>query len=541
MSPQVPADDGARRAVRPGRAADVGHRDADEPDGTDAPVVLPTREDPLAAAASAVVGGPAGRRARPGRDPLRAVLVAGTALGLAVLAAAVVLRDYCRGTVWSTPERFLHACYSDVPTIWSSGYLDRVLPYLERFGAPGTGGSYLDVPFGQGWLLWGLGRLAGRGATATDVFDLTVLLGAVALVLLVASTARVAGRRPWDALLVAGSPVVLCCALVGTTLLPAALVVGALWATSRGRAVTSGVLLGLATLLWQPASVVVVALLLVRLRRRRDATPADDGAASAVAGPGDDIDEEQRPAAPVVVDAGVRTALAALVVWVVGGLPVLVDNSSVWLGAVTARVVNGPGYGSVWLLGRLLDVPTSVAATTATSLLLAVAGVAAVALLVLRAPRAPRLPVVALLLVLVVLLTAPALPPQAAVVVLPLAALSLPRWRLLLAWGAVEAAAATGTWLYLYGLEVPERGLPEWGYAVVLVARLVALVVLGLRAVDITLHPGRDVVRRPAVEGGPGADDPALPDDEVDDAVGRAGRHGATAPPDDAATARTGA
>ena len=538
MSPQVPADDGARRAAdvdRPRRPAD--ERD---PDGGGEPLVMPTREDPLVAGASAVVGGPAGRRARPGRDPLRTVLAAGTALGLALLAAAVVLRDYCRGTVWSTPERFLHACYSDVPTIWSSGYLDRVVPYLERFGAPGTGGTYLDVPFGQGWLLWALGRIAGDGATATDVFDLTALLGAVALVLLVAATARVAGRRPWDALLVAGSPVVLCCALVGTTLVPAALVVGALWATSRGRAVTSGVLLGLATLVWQPAAVVVVALLLVRLRRRRDATP-DDGTASAVAGPGDDIDEEQRPAAPVVVDAGVRTAIAALVVWVLGGLPVLVDNSSVWLGAVTARVVNGPGYGSVWLLGELLDVPTSVAATTATSLLLAVAGLAAVALLVLRAPRAPRLPVVALLLVLVLLLTAPALPPQAAVVVLPLAALSLPRWRLLLAWGAVEAAAATGTWLYLYGLEVPERGLPEWGYAVVLVARLVALVVLGLRAVDITLHPERDVVRHPAVEGGPGADDPAMPDDEVDDAVGRAGRHGAPVPPDDGATVRTGA
>jgi len=491
-----------------GRAAEGGP-DEGSPDG--AVVVLPTHEDGVALAAAPVAGGPAGRRVRTSRRPLRAALAAASALGLLVLAAAVLLREHCRETLWAAPGLYTHACYSDVPTLYSGNYLDEVVPYLERVQDRG----FLDLPFGLGWLLWGLGRLVGAdGATGPrDVFDASVVLGAVALVVAVAGVVQLSGRRPYDAVLLAGSPVVLVCALVGVQLVPAALAVAGLWASARGRAVVGGLLLGLAALVAPLSGLcVVAALLLVRWRRRRDdaAVRAQQPERSAAAGPGDDLDGEDATRPPAL-DPELRTAVAAALVWFLGGLPVLLDNAGVWLDAVTARVVAGPGYGSVWIVSGLLGAPPAEATTTAASLLLRVAGVAVVVLLVLRAPQPPRVPVVALLLLVTALVTAPALPPQAAVLVLPLAVLALPHWRLLLVWGAVEAAAATGTWLYLYGLSVPDRGLAPWAYATLVVLRLGALIALAGLAAQASLHPEEDVVRSPRSEPSLGLDDPALP------------------------------
>ncbi|WP_299036786.1 hypothetical protein [uncultured Pseudokineococcus sp.] len=504
-APPPPAGD-------PDGRTDAGGGSADDDREDGAVVVLPTREDELARAAAPVAGGPAGRRVRTSRHPLRAALAGGSALGLLVLAGAVLLRQHCRETLWAAPGLYTHACYSDVPLVFRGAYLDEVVPYFERYERA----DFLDAPFGVGWLLWGLGRLAGvapgEETAGRDVFDASVVLAAVALVVAVAGVVHLSARRPSDALLLAGSPVVLVCALVGVQLVPVALAVAGLWASARGRAVVGGLLLGLAALVAPLAGLVVVgALLLVRWRRRRDdaVARAERPEPSAAAGPGDDLEsqEQERP----VLDAELRTAAAAALVWFAGGFPVLLDNVGVWLDAVTARVVAGAGYGSVWFLGDLLGVPPADGTTTAASLVLRVVGVLGVVALVLRAPRPPRVPVVALLLLVVALVTAPALPPQAAVLVLPLAVLALPHWRLLLVWGAVEAAAATGTWLYLYGLAVPDRGLPPWAYALLVVARLGALLVLAGRAVEVSLHPERDAVRSPRSAPSLGVDDPALP------------------------------
>jgi hypothetical protein len=98
----------------------------------------------------------------------------------------------------------------------------------------------------------------------------------------------------------------------------------------------------------------------------------------------------------------------------------------------------------------------------------------------------PSLPAVALVLVAGALAVSPAVPVQATLAVLPLAALAAPRWRDHLPWALAEAAYATGTWLYLYATQSPDqRGLSAWAYALLLVLRLAALgllVVQGVRA-----------------------------------------------------------
>ncbi|MFZ5871750.1 MAG: hypothetical protein ACOYXW_14640, partial [Actinomycetota bacterium] len=107
---------------------------------------------------------------------------------------------------------------------------------------------------------------------------------------------------------------------------------------------------------------------------------------------------------------------------------------------------------------------------------------------------------------------APTVPVQASVWLLPFAALAVPRWRDHLVWAGAEVAYATGTWLYLYGLSVPERGMAPWAYAVLLVVRLGAMCWLAVQAVRLARDPLRDPVRSPLDAAGLGRDDPAAGD-----------------------------
>lgn len=509
----------------------------------------PSREDPLVGFLSESSGGVLGRHAG-SRSPSRAPWGAAGALGVLPLLAvgtlgvAVLLRQHCRTTLWASPDQFTHACYSDVPALYVSSGLDAgTLPYLES----AAGGQHLAQPVGTGFVLWLLSVVAPEGpAEVRWAFDLAVVLVAVALVALVLAVAALARRRPWDAALVALSPAVAATALVSLDLLFVALAVLGVLAFARGRPVAAGVLLGLAASGRPIAVLVLVALWLLAVRTGRWL------AVGSVSG-------------------------AAALTWAVVNVPVLVLAADGWRAYWQAQWAAPAGYGSLWLLPRLVSdevgsgslpplptwvsfvglglvvvagvvwallprdlredlrpggpwvvVPLAVALVVVPPLLVrfgsgvlgraaglrmegsvrwwalvaTVAVLVAVALFVLSAPRRPRLPVVVLLLVLGVLAVAPTVPVQAGLWVLPFAALAVPRWRDLLVWGAVEAAYATGTWLYLYGLSVENRGLPPWAYALLVVLRFAACGWLAYRAVSLSRQPQDDVVR-----AAPGHDD----------------------------------
>lgn len=440
--------------------------------------VAPTREDGVARAASALVGGPAGRyvgTGRHGRWTPASVLVL---LTVPVMALAVLLRQHCRTTLWASPDQFAHACYSDVPALYSSsGLADGVVPYLQS-----VDGSHLTQPVGTGGLLGLLAALAPTGTTAPRwVFDLAVVLVALALVGLVLAVLHLAGRRPWDAALVALSPVVVTAGLVSLDLVAVCLATLGVLALARSRPVAAGVLLGLAVAVRPLAVVVLVAVWLLAARTGRWSAPH-------------------------------RATVAAAVTWAVVNVPVLVLNPEGWAAYWRASLAPPVGYGSLWLLPQLAGHPLDAGLVRWLWLGATVGVVVTVALVVLGVQRRPRLPAVVLLLLAGVLVVAPAVPVQASLFLLPFAALAVPRWRDLLVWGSAEAAYATGTWLYLYAQSVPERGLAPWAYGTLLVLRLAATGWLAWQALRAVRDPSLDPVRSPLDAPGLGRDDPAAGD-----------------------------
>ena len=524
--------------------------------------VHPTRSDPVIGWLSEVVGGRRGRRAGP-TAPIRGWQPGAAAVCVLIATCSVLLsvltRLPCRSTQWASPGQFTHACYSDIPTVFSAAGLSTRVPYVEA----GPGGGHLTEPVGTGLLLKLLGVVtAGGPRELRSVFDAGVLLVAVAALLLVVLVARLAGHRPWDAALVAASPVLVFAGLVSLDLVAVAGTVAAVLALRRDRSGLAGLWLGLALCVRPTAAVVLVAVALVQWRRPQW------GALS-------------------------RLVLVSCAVWLVVNLPVALANppgwGAYWSKTVTARV----GTGSLWGLPGVIaqavakagdDVPSLPAWTglfgvalvvgfgvvlavlpagrrkallplgrvgtgllallvAGVPLLMVLAGpralnslagsrqpsgwwillggclltVVLVGWLVRRAPHPPRLAVVVLLLLVGFQASAPSLPVQAALWVLPFAALAVPRWRDLLIWGWCEAFATTITWFHLYGLEVQDRGAPPWVYTLALFARFGGLGLLAWQALSQALWPVGDAVRS-------AADDPCLPERVTGGAAGPA-RH----------------
>lgn len=512
--------------------------------------VHPTRSDPVIGWLSEVAGGRRGTRAGPtapirGWQPGAAAICVLIATGSVLL--AVVTRLPCRRTLWASPGQFTNACYSDIPTVFSASGLSTRWPYVF----PGPDGGHLTEPVGTGVLLKLLGVVTADGPRELrSVFDAGVLVVAAATVLLVVLVARLAGRRPWDVALVAASPVLVFVGLISLDLVAVSAAVAAVWALRRDRAGWAGLWLGLALCVRPVAVVVLIAVALVQWRRPHwavlsrlglvsgvvwlavnlpvaVATPSGWGAYwtevfTARIGTGSlwglprvvadalaraDADVPALPAwiglfgVALVLMAGVvllmlhpdrrRTLLplgragTGVLAVLVAGVPLLIVLAGP--GVLSGMAAPDPAGGRWILLGG-----------SALTVFL-------VGWLVRRAPSPPRLPVVVLLLLIGFQAFSPSLPVQAALWVLPFAALAVPSWRDLLIWGWSESFATTITWFHLYAAEVPDRGAPPWVYALALFARFTGLGLLAWQGLAQTLWPVEDQVRRTA-------DDPCLPD-----------------------------
>lgn len=448
-------------------------------------VVSPTREDPFARWASPVLGGPAGRRtAEPAHrwwTPARVlVLLAGVTSVLAVVRA-----DHCRSAGWTTPGQFVHACYSDVAVLYGTlGGRPRTLLGLDPASPDGLGQPALTTYLASllGVVVTPVERLSQTLAPAADgvdpgprvYFDLFAVLAAAALVAAVLAVVRLSGRRPWDATLLAVSPVVLLGGLVSFDVLGVALGVVAVVAWARGNPVLAGVLLGAAVSARIHVVLVLLALVLLSVRV---------GLVRQVA----------------------TAASAAAFTWAAINLPLALLAPQAWTAPARGWWSAEPGYGSLLLLPRLLadeQVQGVVALTarqaTVVSLVLTLTVLVTVTVWVLTCPRPPRLPLVVLVLLVGTLLVAKTVPVQASLWLLPWAALAVPSWRDHLWWWAAEALYVVGVWQYLVSLSDSGRALPAGFYAALLVGRLAAIGWLGAQAWRAAWRPSTDPVRRDA-------------------------------------------
>jgi uncharacterized membrane protein len=313
-------------------------------------------------------------------------------------------------------------------------------------------------------------------------FDLVAACFAALCLVVVWAVRRQRPQRPWDAVLVAISPLALLHVFTGTDAIAVAAVAGGLYAFGRGRPVLAGMLLGVATAAKLYAVLLLFPLLLLGWRRHQ--------------------------AAPAL-----RASVAAGLTWLVLNAPVAVAFTPGWLELFRTGVRGAPEPDSIYFVlsyftGWLGFDGQQQPGQTPVRLDLVVLGLflvccVGIGVLVRRAPQPPRVASLCFLVVAAALLVNKSWSPQFSLWLVPLAVLALPRWRLLLAWMTVDALVWVPRMFYYLGVD--DRGLPPEPFLVMVLLRDAMVVLLGVLVVRSVLHPETDPVRAL------GTDDPDWP------------------------------
>ncbi|PRZ41501.1 putative membrane protein [Antricoccus suffuscus] len=411
--------------------------------------MIPTWEDPVARAASTIIGGPWGKHAEVGKarffTPLRILLAFAT---LTLLFAWVKERP-CAYDPWTNNTQLTHMCYSDVAALWHTDGLDaNATPYFDynpgEHPADPSNPSYpgaVQAPVLTGAVMYIANAIAAPvNALSGSIFDKGRALSGYEGYFVVAclflglcyyasvwATAKTAGRRVWDAALVALSPLVFVQAFTDWTLFAVALTSVAVMLWVRRRSRLAGLFFGLAISAAIYPIVLLIALALLAWRTG-----------------------SWRPA--------LRAIGVAIVTWLVVNVPVMLGAWDGWRLAYAGGWGRDANPASLWdMAQRALSSEDQFAyrpllrAGTLDILVIVSLGVLVVAIgwLVLTAPTAPTFAQVAFLLVAAYLLTSKDWSAQYSLYLLPLAALALPDWRALIPWQVTEAVVWLMTMLWL--------------------------------------------------------------------------------------------
>ncbi|MGE2714396.1 glycosyltransferase family 87 protein [Mycolicibacterium litorale] len=478
---------------------------------------LPSRTDPIGAALSETVGGPVGRHALIGRQrfmtPLRVMFVIAVAfLALGYSTKAACLQSTGTGSAdqrvanWENNRAYYELCYSDTVPLYTAELLNQgKFPYksswleTDREGQPRItydgeiAVRYMEYPVLTGLYQYVSMALAKTYSAVTRAVSIPVIAEvvmffniaafglALAWLATVWATAMLAGRRVWDAALVAASPLVVFQIFTNFDALATAFAVGALLAWARRRPVVAGVLIGLgvAAKLYPLLLLVPLVVLGVRTGRLREVA---------------------------------KTAAAAALTWLVVNLPIMVSFPRGWSEFFRLNTRRGDDMDSLYNVVKSFtgwrgfdtdlgfwQPPTILNSVTAA---LFAACCIAIGFIALTARQRPRVAQLAFLVVAAFLLTNKVWSPQFSLWLVPLAVLALPHRRILLAWMTIDALVWVPRMLYLYG--EANRGLPEQWFTATVLLRDIAVITLCALVIRQIYRPSLDLVR-----WGGRVDDPA--------------------------------
>lgn len=461
--------------------------------------VSPSREDTVVRSVSEAVGGPLGDHAgrHPWWTPLRVVLLlAALAMSLGIVAKAPCL-DIAGES--GNNARYTYLCWSDVSTAYvANGHAEGLWPFTdepqvrERYAPAWVPPLPAYVAFAAQrvtWVLAGTPDLAARAqlptadvATDPDVLREARIFTLVNAVLLAAVGLLAAGlltgvrrRRPWDAAAFAAAPVLVLFFPIAWELIPAAAVVAALWAWSRGRLALMGVALGVGAAASPFVALLLVPALALLLRERR------------------------------LPDAGVLTS-GALAAWIALMMPAAASSPSVWRTSWQAYL-HGPDLGSAWWLATEV---ANIGAPTRTVLISTGLILVIISTLVAVIAWRSRWSFASLgtLLVAEALIVSPAAAPSFALVLLPLAVVAVRQWRSLLVWQACEIAHFALLGFYLGGILAPSSGGEARVFWLAVLLRIGGL--MWLIGATATTADDPESVDVDPVEGSGGEADPDL-------------------------------
>lgn len=364
-------------------------------------------------------------------------------------------------------------CYSDIAVLYQNRKLQSgASPYGMEY--PVLTGWFIDVTRA---VARGLGAPMGAHVDAQKTLDSANIFFAVnafflfvCFLLLLWAQLRTTPRRPWDALMVAGAPVLVATGLINWDLLCVSLTAVSVLCWARRRPTVAGALLGLAVAAKLYPILLLVPLFCLALRSNR-------------------------------WKELLRYAGAAVVAWGIPNLLSYLKSPADWKVFWMMNVHRKGDLGSIWYVLGLMGI--KVGDVSVLQAILMILGALAVLTLALLAPRRPRFAQLAFLMIVWFLIVNKVYSPQYVLWLLPFVVLARPRWFDWLIWTVGELIYFAAIWGHLAGAMYAADSQQDRLYWAAVFIRIGVQVWLAIQVVMDVLHPDEDPLRVDAATDDP--------------------------------------
>lgn len=369
-------------------------------------------------------------------------------LALAVLAALISFTKFspCEGTTWATPGQYVHACYSDLPSLFGErGLVDNKWPYSSDTNA-------VEYPVLTGVVMYATSFVAH---SPISYFNFNALLLALLFIGVVVLVRKI---KPELAYLVAFAPAMIASLYINWDLWAIISMLGAIYWFDRKAYLYSSIALAVSISTKFLSVFLLLPILFILWRQNQ-------------------IRE--------IFKYGVTT----IIVWVGINLPFILTTPTGWWRFYKLNLERQADWGSLWLALSQLGIGLTNLNYLATLLLLI--GLVSFVILLFELKNTPTLASVAFIVLAIVMVASKVYSPQYVLWLTPLAVIALTNKKDLHAfwiWQIAETLYHVAIWQHLALFTGAHFGLQQGGYATITLIRIAATLYLAATLVKRALE-----------------------------------------------------
>jgi uncharacterized membrane protein len=360
-------------------------------------------------------------------------LLKGRALiALAILASLLSFAkfNHCENTGWATPDQYIHACYSDLPSLYEArGLSSSQWPYASTDNS-------VEYPVLTGVVMYLTSFAANSPASYFNINIFFLLLLFLTTILIVKKI------RPEFAYLVSVAPAMIASLFINWDLWAIATMMLAIYWFDRKQYFNSALLLGVSISTKFLPIFLLIPIIFIFWRENK-------------------------------IKEAIKYCVITFATWLLINAPFAITTPTGWWRFYKLNLERGPDWGSIWLALQQLGV--NLTNLNYLSILLLLIALTTIAILLFEIKYTPTLASVAFFVLASVMLASKVYSPQYVLWLTPLAAIALTNKKDLHAfwvWQATEVMYHIAIWQHIAQVTDAKFGLGPTPYAILTLVRI---------------------------------------------------------------------